>query len=793
MSMHIASAPPATALAAAQRYTRLGRRCIPIPFGTKIPVLKGWPNLHLSEQDLPRFFQGRANVGVLCGEPSGWLIDADADVPEAVGAAAEFLPQTDLIHGRAGSLPGHRWFVATAPLKTTRFQFSEQGGDKKTMLIELRSSGCQTVVPPSVYLERGHSPTSTPLRWERDGEPRRVDPAELRRATARVAACALLARHWPGEGSRDDAAMALAGMVVRGGWSVEEADHFITTTARLAGDDEWQRRGKASQTAQAIQRGAPVTGARTLRRLLRDGEHVVPQVREWLGLGATDTRQQANSDHSADERSDALDGDVRDVRAAATSRPAGPSKRPPSLAMHLISLALDRGIELFADPGGEPYVTFPVESHRETWPLRGRGFQRWLRHQLYQQDAKAPSAQAMQEALGILEGKALFEGAAWRVWLRIAELDSALYLDLGDREWRAIEITAEGWRLVAAPPVKFRRAPGMLPLPEPTRGGDLDMLQAFVNVHEEDWPLLVGWLTAALRPAGPFPLLTLQGQQGSAKTTTARVLRALVDPNVAPLRTEPRDARDLAIVANNGWALAFDNLSRVAPWLSDALCRLSTGGGFTTRALYTDAEEVIFSAQRPVLLTGIEDIITRSDLLDRAILLTQPTISEERRRPEAEFWHAFEQAHPAILGALLDAVVGALRSRPTIHLDRLPRLADFALWATAVEQGLGWKPGTFMTAYATQRQEVDQLALEASSIAATLVVWWQAWSAQHPSRAWEGSSGALLEALVAQAGEEVVRRHRWPDSPRGLSGELARIAPNLRGVGVDVIHLPRTA
>ena len=153
------------------------------------------------------------------------------------------------------------------------------------------------------------------------------------------------------------------------------------------------------------------------------------------------------------------------------------------------------------------------------------------------------------------------------------------------------------------------------------------------------------------------------GEQGSAKSTLQRVLRALIDPNKAPIRSLPRDERDLMIAATNGWCLAFDNLSHLQDWQSDALCRISTGGGFAARELYTDQDETILDVQRPVMLNGIEEVVTRNDLLDRSIIVYLPSIPPERRQPEKRFWREFEQARPAILGAILDAVSTALATR----------------------------------------------------------------------------------------------------------------------------------
>src|SRR5215208_8066384 len=132
----------------------------------------------------------------------------------------------------------------------------------------------------------------------------------------------------------------------------------------------------------------------------------------------------------------------------------------------------------------------------------------------------------------------------------------------------------------------------------------------------------------------------------AAKSTTVRVLRALVDPAVEPLRALPKNERDLAIAAGNAWVLAFDNLSGIRDQLSDALCRLATGGGFATRILYTDDEEIIFSAKRPIILNGIDDIATRGDLQERSLLVSLPSIPEERRVEEAAFWAARRLSPP---------------------------------------------------------------------------------------------------------------------------------------------------
>jgi hypothetical protein len=417
-----------------------------------------------------------------------------------------------------------------------------------------------------------------------------------------------------------------------------------------------------------------------------------------------------------------------------------------SQATRLVTLATNAGVALFHTPKGEAYATIEVDGHHETWVLKARGFRRWLMRLFYTQEDKAPGTQAVQDALGVLEGKALFDGPEVPVYTRLAGYNGVIYLDLANERWQAVEITASGWHVVEAPPVKFRRTKGMLPLPEPAPGGSLAALRPFVNLaSDEDWRLLVSWLLAALRPVGPYPVLVIYGEQGSAKSSLVRILRALVDPNTAALRTTPRDERDLVIAAINGWLIALDNLSHLPDWLSDALCRLATGSGFATRELYTDADEVIFAAQRPIVLNGIEEVATRGDLVDRAIVLYLPTIPEDQRQDQQMFRRKFEQVRPQILGVLLDLVSVAVRQLPTITLSRKPRMADFALWACAAAEAWGWTSEEFLDAYQGVRDGVHELTLEASAVGSCV----RDFAVHHSS--WEGTASELLTALETLA------------------------------------------
>jgi hypothetical protein len=248
---------------------------------------------------------------------------------------------------------------------------------------------------------------------------------------------------------------------------------------------------------------------------------------------------------------------------------------------------------------------------------------------------------------------------------------------------------------------------------------------------------------------------------------------------VAPLRSEQRDERDLMLAATNSWIVALDNLSRLPVWLSDALCRLSTGGGFATRTLYENDEETLFMAMRPIIINGIEELTTRSDLLDRSVITHLPAIPPERRKTEAEVWREFEFVRPFVLGSILDGVSHALRRVDGIRLEQKPRMADFAMWATAAEERLGLERGAFIAAFMGNRESANELALEASPIAATLVDFIQ------KEERWSGKPSELLEELNRCAAEEIKKQQGWPKRSNALSGAIKRIAPNLRTAGIE--------
>jgi hypothetical protein len=428
------------------------------------------------------------------------------------------------------------------------------------------------------------------------------------------------------------------------------------------------------------------------------------------------------------------------------------------------------------------YVDLEIKGHRETWPVKSKSFRDWLAHTAFQNFKKAPASQAMQDALSTICGQALFQGPERQVFVRIGEHKGCIFLDLGRNDWSVVEITPDGWQIIQNPEIRFWRPRGLKPLPRPKPEGNVGLLRDLLNIGSgQDFRLIVGWLLSALRRTGPFPILTFSGEQGTGKSTAGRMLRQLIDPNVADLRTTARSEQDLVIAARNGWIIALDNLSGVKPWLSDALCRIATGGGFGTRELYSDTDEILIEVQRPIIINGIEELCTRGDLADRAVVVELLVIPKEQRRTESDLNRDFESAKPEILGGLLDAIVSGLRHVDDIRLDELPRMADAAVWWTACERdgSLPWPEGGILEAFQGSRDNIIRSYVESDEVAAAVD------ELLMDSGDFEGTATELLSALNEIRGETKSSKF-WPTTPKALSGRIRRAASFMREYGITI-------
>ncbi len=454
--------------------------------------------------------------------------------------------------------------------------------------------------------------------------------------------------------------------------------------------------------------------------------------------------------------------------------------------MRLVTMARNRA-EFWRTADGDLFASVQVGNHCEHLRMTSRGFKQWLAHAALTMLGRTVSSGTIRDATGALEGIARYEGLVHRAYIRVAAVDDRVYIDLCDERWRAVEIDRNGWRIVERPPVRFERRNGMMALPDPVPGGSIRELRDHVRITDDSWPLVVGWLVGALAPHGPYPVLVFRAQHGAGKSYGARTLRSCIDPSVAPIRCEPREPRDLVISARASHVIALDNLSSIPSWLSDGLCRLATGGGYAARALYTDADEIVIDVQRPTILTGITDVVTAPDLLDRSLLVDLEGIPAEDRETERRLDGLWRAAQPRILGALYTAVSAALARRDAVRIARLPRLADWAAWATAAEPALGLEDSAVIKALDGQAEEAVEIALDASIIARPICDWIDS----ETDQTWTGTAGDLLMRLTNRVDTATARDKSWPKTPRAMAGALARVAPALRERGVCAERMAR--
>jgi hypothetical protein len=294
--------------------------------------------------------------------------------------------------------------------------------------------------------------------------------------------------------------------------------------------------------------------------------------------------------------------------------------------------------------------------------------------------------------------------------------------------------------------------------------------------------MIIGWMLMALRPTGPYPVLVIHGEQGSAKTTLSRAIASLIDPRTPQLRGVPGSEHEMAIWAENAWVLGMDNLSTLSAAQSDLLCRVATGAGFGMRTLYSNKDQTLFEASRPVVLNGIPaEMVSRSDLTDRALMVELPPIPDNARLPEAEVLARFEQAKPSLLGGLLDAASCGLRNAGTFSIEGLPRMADFVLWVEACAPALGWERLQFRDLMLRVRLDADLHALGQWPVMPVLdrVV--------SQRVVVEGTLTEVLGRLQkARTGPEELHIGGWPKTGKGLSIELRRYAPALKRSGIKI-------
>jgi hypothetical protein len=417
---------------------------------------------------------------------------------------------------------------------------------------------------------------------------------------------------------------------------------------------------------------------------------------------------------------------------------------------------------------------------RQVWYCSSHGFQEWLRGLYYRTFHRGLAQQAIDTAVATLEAIGIHDGNNVETFQRVGKIGKAYVIDMGDEDWSAIVIESSDWHLIKPAPIALTRGHNTRPLPDPVRGGNLQLLWKYANVKPAERPLVLAWLLESLRPETPYPVLELSGEQGAAKSTTQKVLRQLIDPSRVLLSGRPKTTEDIFVAGKNNYIVSYENLSGLTTEQQDTLCILSTGGGFAARKLFTNTEECSVELCRPVMVNGISACATRPDLIERTVHIELPPISADSRREQAELDAEWKRDYPAILGGLLDLAASTLTKLPVVHLTKRLRMADFQRLGEAMMQAMGRPAGTFTFLYMANLRDGVERALQTSSVAMALDQYLlgkpNGWS-------WQGTFGELHGLLLGACLHD---RRNFPTSPKGLSEQIRRISPALRQKGMEV-------
>lgn len=446
---------------------------------------------------------------------------------------------------------------------------------------------------------------------------------------------------------------------------------------------------------------------------------------------------------------------------------------------------LDPMVDAFQTPEGEVYVEIERGGVRFYYHVQSSEFRRYIVSKFRESEGKVLTKESVERVRSYFEAVAFDNDERHPVYKRVVYINGVIYYDLCNSRGEVIEVTAEGWKVIVNPPVKFVRKKGMLPNVTPSFRGDIALLRKYFRLDDKQWLLLASAILDYLYKA-PYPILSIVGQQGSSKSTTSKVISKLIDPNETPVNAKPRDERDLFIMALNSHLLIFDNLSGISHQTSDTFCRLSTGTGFRTRQLYSDAEEKMIYSANPIIGNGIDSMGARGDLISRMIQIYLPVIPANERLTEDEFWYEFEKDYPVILGGIFDALSIALKNLPSVNLPEKPRMADFAVFACAASEALGIAPEKFMEIYESNIKESNKNSLELDPLAVALEKFVSSWSNEKTE--WIGTMNLLLQQLAVIMS---LNGRQHPKTPQSLSVHLKRLVPMLYSVGIGFKQLER--
>lgn len=460
-----------------------------------------------------------------------------------------------------------------------------------------------------------------------------------------------------------------------------------------------------------------------------------------------------------------------------TTQKSNDQTKEKSLANQVIELII-KDCELVHNELNEAFVIVNKSGVRQVFSVGSKRFSDWICNKYYASKKSSLPETSLKTVLSTLSGKAVYEGKSVTIYTRIAKTEAGYWLDLCNDKWEAVLINETGWKVQSGNSIPlFCRSNSMQAIPTPLVGGSIDPLWDLVNIPQEHRLMIVAWLIECLREDTPHPVLEIVGEQGSAKSTTQKFLKKLIDPNIANLRAAPKKVEDVWIGAINCHLVSFENISHLPPEYQDAMCVLATGGAHATRTLYTNKDEVIIQLRKPIIINGITVNVTAQDLLDRSIHVELPPVKTRLQSKVVD--SEFNQNYAQIVGALLDQFVAALSVLQTVLIldEDKPRMVDFGYLGEAVYIANGLPSGSFISQYKSMRQYGVYRTIESLPIGLVLLTYLD----NHP----EGWSGKLIELLGLLNQQKPPGETNWPKSAKGMGDVLRRLSPALRMLGFN--------
>ena len=318
----------------------------------------------------------------------------------------------------------------------------------------------------------------------------------------------------------------------------------------------------------------------------------------------------------------------------------------------------------------------------------------------------------------------------------------------------------------------------LLPQVEPSTPIPFKDFEHMFNISLDDFWLLMGWMTYCLYPQKTYPLVMLNGEQGSGKTGLTKMIVGLLDPTHGMPMTFPHKDEDIFLVVDNFHLLAFDNLSDLTARLSDILCTIATGTSYARRKNYHDRELSLFTGVRPIWMNGITQLIERPDLASRTLTIYTKSIDGANRMTATRFEEEFEALHSSILATLMTTTAKAAVTLPDVSEKGLERMADFHKWLRAFANVVGLDQAYMDAIYEDNVSRTFDNAGQSNPVLTFLV---------HHIKSINGkplTPAQILDKMREACKDDAGDYDRLPKNASELGKNLVRIKPILDRKGI---------